>query len=70
MIRLYIVEVYSKICSENLDEVGPSWYRLEVINSTTKDLGSFKTQFLAEYSGATLSEDQVRNCTLPHYGSN
>lgn len=52
-----VVMVYSKICTEDIDAVGPNWYRLEVIGPA-KDLGQFEKPW--EYSGA-VKREEVRN---------
>ena len=51
------VVVYSKICTTDVQAVGPKWYRLEIFGSS-KDLGQFQDPW--EYSGA-LKIKEVRN---------
>lgn len=55
----FLVMIYSKNCTDDIDAVGPNWYRLEVIGSE-ENLGRFEKPW--EYSGA-VRRNEVRNFT-------
>lgn len=51
------MKIYSKICTVDVEAVGPRWYRLDVIGSA-RDLGQFIEPW--EFSGAVQTAE-VRN---------